>query len=322
MVEYWGAKEKEEKEKKEEPAPAEERKSYANLISTSLSLALIAGLVCLGFCLNRRFSKTVSRKREITAEENKVSRRKPTKTTPTYKPITSTARRTTPAPSETVRKKEELKIPSQMVYIPAGEFIIGWDKEDKPIKISLETFYIDKYEVTNEDYKKFVDTTGHRPPRHPVESKYNVWDGGNFPAFFARHPVVNVSWEDAAAYARWSGKRLPTKTEWEKAARGTDGRLYPWGNSFEKTRCNSSDSGRGETSPVGSHFYGVSPYGCFDMAGNVWEWSSTPYDTKHKWYLACGGSWADGRGKVTTITRSNPITASPAVGFRCVKHAK
>jgi len=315
MVEYWGAKEKKKKEKKRK-VPTAERKSYANLISTILSLALIAGLVYLGFYLNKRFSEVVSKKRKITTEKKKVSRRKPA--TSTYKPTisTSSSSRTVPA---SVTKKEEPEIPFQMVYIPAGEFIIGWDKKNRTVQISTGAFYIDKYEVTNENYKKFIDATGHRPPKHPGKSKYNLWQGRDYPISLARHPVVNVSWEDAAAYAGWSGKRLPSEIEWEKAARGTDGRLYPWGNKFEQNRCNAGASKEEGTSSVGTHSDGVSPYGCFDMAGNVWEWSSTLYDTKHKWHLACGGSWVDGERKVTTVARSNPITASPTGGFRCVK---
>jgi len=313
MVKYWGAKEKGKKK-----VPVEERKSYANFISTIISLALITGLVYLGFYFNKRFSEEVSKKRKITTEEEKVSEKQPT--TSSYKPVisTSSSSRTVPA-SVTKMKEKEDEIPSEMVYVPAGEFIIGWDKENRPVQISTGAFYVDKYEVTNENYKKFIDATGHRPPKHPGKSKYDIWQGNDYPADLAKHPVVNVSWEDAAAYARWSGKRLPSEIEWEKAARGIDGRLYPWGNKFEENRCNAGAFGRKGTSPAGSYSNGISPYGCFDMAGNVWEWSSTLYDTKHKWHLARGGSWADGEGEITTVARSNPITASPTGGFRCVK---
>jgi len=313
MVKYWGA-----KEKKKKKVPAAERKSYASLISTIISLALITGLVYLGFYFNKRFSEEVSKKRKITTEEEKVSEKQPT--TSSYKPVisTSSSSRTVPA-SVTKMKEKEDEIPSEMVYVPAGEFIIGWDKENRPVQISTGAFYVDKYEVTNENYKKFIDATGHRPPKHPGKSKYDIWQGNDYPADLAKHPVVNVSWEDAAAYARWSGKRLPSEIEWEKAARGIDGRLYPWGNKFEENRCNAGAFGRKGTSPAGSYSNGISPYGCFDMAGNVWEWSSTLYDTKHKWHLARGGSWADGEGEITTVARSNPITASPTGGFRCVK---
>ena len=329
MVEKWEVSRKEEEGEPLKRETREEKKSFTALIFAVLSLLLIAGLAFLGFYLNRRFSKATSRKKKITTQREKVSKRKPketTSTTSTYKPIASTttpASRSTTTPAQAVTKKKQPKIPSGMVYVPAGDFIIGWDENDQEVKIFTEAFYIDQYEVSNEDYKKFTDVTGHRHPKHPLETKYDVWDGDTFPLTLAKHPVVNVSWEDVVAYARWKGKRLPTEVEWEKAARGIDGRLYPWGNRFEKNNCRSGESEKKGTSPVGSYLFGASPYGCFDLAGNVWEWSSTLYDDKHKWHLACGGSWRDGKEKVDVTARSNPInTANPVVGFRCVQDAK
>ncbi len=330
MVENWEVRRK---EGEGEPLKREtrgEKESFIALISAILSLLLIAGLVFLGFYLNRRFSEATSRKEKIITQREKVSEKKPRETisttsTYTYKPTASTtpAPRSTTTPLQTVTEEEEPKIPSGMVYVPAGGFIIGWDEDDQQVKIFTEAFYIDKYEVTNEDYKKFIDATGYRPPKHPLETKYDVWDGDTFPSSLAKHPVVNVSYEDAVAYARWKGKRLPAEVEWEKAARGTDGRLYPWGNRFDKNNCRSGESEKKGTSPVGNYLLGASPYGCFDLAGNVWEWSSTLYDNKHKWHLACGGSWKDGKEKVNVVARSNPInTANPVVGFRCVKDAE
>jgi len=219
----------------ESPPKKESRESYATLISVILSLLLIAGLVSFGFHLNKRFSKAASRKEKITTQREKVSKREPTGTT---------------APYQAVPKKEEPEVPFGMAYVPAGDFIIGWDEESREVKINTEAFYVDKYEVTNEDYRKFVDATGHKPPKHPVDAKYDVWEGNNFSDDLAKHPVVNVSYEDAVAYARWKGKRLPTEVEWEKAARGIDGRLYPWGNRFEKTNCNSKESEKKGTSPA------------------------------------------------------------------------
>jgi len=329
MVENWEVRRKEGEGEPLKRERREEKNSFTALISAALSFLLIAGLVFLAFHLNRRFSRATSRTKKIITQREKVSEKKPRKTisttsTYTYKPTASTtsAPRSTTTPLQTVTKEEQPKIPSGMVYVPAGDFIIGWDEDGQEVKIFTEAFYIDKYEVTNEDYQKFVDATGHRHPKHPLDTKYDVWDDDTFPSTLAKHPVVNVSWEDAVAYARWKGKRLPTEVEWEKAARGTDGRLYPWGNIFDKNNCRSVESEKKGTSPVGSYLLGASPYGCFDLAGNVWEWTSTLYDDKHKWHLACGGSWADGSGEVTVTARSNPITASPVVGFRCVKDAE
>ncbi len=328
MVENWEVKRKEVEGEPVKRQARQDRESFTALISTILSLLLIAGLVFLGFYLNRRFSKATSGRIRITTQSEKVTERKPGRTatttsTYTYRTTPSPAPRPVPVPPQAVTKEEQPKIPSGMVYVPAGDFIIGWDENDQEVKIFTESFYIDQYEVTNEDYKKFVDATGHRYPKHPLETKYDVWDGETFPLTLSKHPVVNVSWEDADAYARWKGKRLPTEIEWEKAARGTDGRLYPWGNRFDKNNCRSAESEKKGISPIGSYPSGASPYGCFDLAGNVWEWSSTLYDNKHKWHLACGGSWRDGREKVNVTARSNPInTANPVVGFRCVKDAK
>jgi len=163
---------------------------------------------------------------------------------------------------------------NDMILIPAGEFMMGSDdgyNDEKPAhKVYLGAYYIDRYPVTNAEYKRFVDATGHRQPN---------WKGGTYPAGKADHPVVRVSWEDATAYAQWAGKRLPTEAEWEKAARGVDGRRWPWGNEWGAGRCNSQETGIGDTTPVGKYSpAGDSPYGSADMAGNVWEWVGDWYD--------------------------------------------
>ncbi len=146
---------------------------------------------------------------------------------------------------------------------------------------------MDKYEVTNAQYKKYCDATGRSHPKDPG------WDGSYSNYFIScpDYPVVNVSWNDAVAYATWASKRLPTEAEWEKAARGTDGRKYPWGNSEPNgSQCNFADSstsyswreksandGYRYISPVGSFQMGKSPYGLYDMAGNVAEWCADMY---------------------------------------------
>ena len=167
----------------------------------------------------------------------------------------------------------------KMKFIPPGPFVMGGRDEESPSNerpshtVHLSAFFIDPFPVTNLDYLEFVRATGREPPRHWLKDKV--------PAGIGRHPVVNVSWEDAAAYAEWAGKRLPTEAEWEKAARGTDERNYPWGNRFvEGERCNSNNM-IGTTTPVDEFPYGKSYYGLYDMAGNVYEWCQDYYDEEY-----------------------------------------
>jgi len=215
-----------------------------------------------------------------------------------------------------------------MVYVPGGEFLFGSDafKEDEtPLQtIEIEAFNIDIQPVTNADYEEFVDATGHRAPRH--------WKEGLVPAGIEDHPVVWVSWEDANAYATWAGKRLPTELEWERAARGADGKVYPWGDAFDATNCNSRESESKGTTPVGQYPGGASPSGALGMAGNVWEWTADwyqPYrgslyqmDRYGETYRVLrGGSWFDGADAVRTTVRNSAkqtFTFS-TIGFRCAQ---
>lgn len=146
----------------------------------------------------------------------------------------------------------------------------------------LSSFYIDKYEVSNENYKIFVDKTNYPKPSH--------WLDGNspFPIDVGKHPVTNVDFKDASAFCAWANKRLPTTQEWEKAARGNDGRLYPWGSKYDKSRCNTVEERKGNTTPVDSYSLGVSPYGIFNLCGNVNEWTSSSIGA-HK--IVKGGGW-------------------------------
>ena len=196
----------------------------------------------------------------------------------------------------------------QMVLIPAGEFLMGTSPEEaeslakqygvhpthflteSPLrKVDVEAFAIDRFPVTNAQYKRFVDATGHRPPPY--------WQGRNFPEGMADHPVVWVNWHDADAYARWVGLRLPTEAEWEKAARGTDGRQYPWGNQWrpDAVRLEEPLQPRAQllTHPVGAYPAGASAYGVLDLCGNVAEWTSTPSqepdpERQWAWYVIKG----------------------------------
>lgn len=162
----------------------------------------------------------------------------------------------------------------ELILIPPGEFTMG--EGDDTHQLYLEAFYIAKYPITNAQYKRFVEATGHKAPDH--------WARGSIPAGKDDHPVVNVSWYDARAYCQWLEDetayvvRLPTEAGWEKAARGTDGREYPWGDEFDKDRCNTEKSGIWDTTPVAKYSpQGDSPYGVADMAGNVWEWTGSLY---------------------------------------------
>lgn len=173
----------------------------------------------------------------------------------------------------------------EFVRIPEGEFIIGselgldrYAQEDEMPQHSLRItdYFIMRYPVTNAQYQQFVAATNHRLPLY--------WKDGQFPAAKANHPVVGVSYHDALAYCKWAAEvtrlpiRLPSEPEWEKAARGQDGQIFPWGNAWESGRCNSSEAHLNGTSPVGQFSpVGDSPYGVGDMGGNVQEWVSSLY---------------------------------------------
>ncbi len=223
------------------------------------------------------------------------------------------------------------KTPEGMAYVPGGEFIMGsndrWDDESPEHINSTDAFYIDLMEVTNADFKQFVDATDQAPPFH--------WPDGNLPEEKENHPVTYVNWFDADNYCQWKGKRLPTEQEWEKAARGEDGYIYPWGNVWVLTKSNNPYKGSTGTEPVGSYPDGRSPYGLDDMSGNVWEWvdsfylphpgNTTPkpeYGTDKR--VLKGGSWFDclsyGCGlSAPSFNRAffNPEVRNNSFGFRC-----
>lgn len=173
------------------------------------------------------------------------------------------------AQAEALLTKERWQELDATVQIPAGKFLMGTNLEsanaiDRPQHtVDLPAYRMDKYLVTNAQYARFVAATGHRPPLD--------WKDGKIPQGALLHPVTMVNWHDAAAYAKWAGKRLPTEAEWEKAARGADGRRWPWGNTMDPSRLNTYYN-VGSATDVSVYATGVSPYGIFDMAGNVDEW--------------------------------------------------
>ena len=258
---------------------------------------------------------------------------------PTEKPEAATLAPTpTPVPVESSPTAFPTRVPRtptsapsskpNTVYIPGGAFTMGSDsgKEDETPEqeVTVSSYNIDLYPVTNAEYQEFVAATGHRLPRN--------WKDGTFPEGKGDHPVVWVSWHDAQAYAAWVGKRLPTEAEWEMAARGTDGRTYPWGNAFDSTKCNSSESGVRDTVPVGSYPDNASPFGVLDMAGNVWEWTADWYDAYRgslyefsrfgeEFRVLRGGSWYDGADLVRASSRNSaePDFRFSTIGFRCAE---
>ncbi|MBX3303410.1 MAG: SUMF1/EgtB/PvdO family nonheme iron enzyme [Nitrospira sp.] len=186
--------------------------------------------------------------------------------------------------------------PGDMVKVPKGTFLYGVEKTRETID---HDYWIDQYAVTNEQYRAFIEVGGYEDQQYwsPEWWQWKMKENFTEPEYWndtkrnkPNHPVV-VCYFEAEAYAKWAGKRLPSEQEWEKAARGEDGRRYPWGEEFDKNLCNCEESGIGHTTPVTQYPNGVSPYGCFDMAGNVWEWCSSWYDDRYGRRVLRGGSW-------------------------------
>jgi formylglycine-generating enzyme required for sulfatase activity len=208
----------------------------------------------------------------------------------------------------------------EFVRVPAGEFLYGDNKEKK----RLPEFWMSKTPVTNAVYKRFLDAN----PKQSVPSRTEDWakpynwdeEKRTYPDGKADHPVVLVSWHDAQAFCEWAGLRLPTEEEWEKAAGGTDGREYPWGSEQPSRELCNFGGNEGGTTPVGKYSpRGDSPYGCVDMSGNVWEWTSSFYDND-KTYSVRGSSWYNARQFARVAVRYGyfPSDSYDGFGFRAV----
>ena len=264
--------------------------------------------------------------------------------TPTPRPTPTSLPTSTPAPTSA---DKEAKAPTPpptvppvplvtdvMVEIPAGAFVMGsdaGDPEDAPAHpVDLQAFEIDQFEVTNADFDVFVRATGYVTDAERTEKK--GWRD-SFGEGQENHPVVRVTWNDAVAYCTWLDKRLPSEAEWEKAARGTEGYRYPWGNEWDAAKANTKASGLRGTVAVGSFGAGASPYGVEDLAGNVWEWTADWYQaypgntTFDAYYgeqcrVTRGGGWFDAEPQVVTFNRNcaDPDrTAIDELGFRCAR---
>ncbi|MEK6221764.1 MAG: formylglycine-generating enzyme family protein [Chloroflexota bacterium] len=200
----------------------------------------------------------------------------------------------------------------EWIEIPAGPFLYGDEKQRKNIS---RAFKISKYPVTNTQYKIFIDANPHYTL--PLD-----WDETerSYPLNKANHPVIFVTWQDAENFCKWNDCRIPSEEEWEKAARGTDGRTYPWGDEIDENLAN-AETEYESTTPVDHYPAGISPYGVWDMIGNIWEWTDSQLKAR---YVLRGGSWL----LVSHLVRAslaftlNKEDTSNLVGFRCAVDLK
>lgn len=251
-----------------------------------------------------------------------------------------------PGWEEEAKRLTAQDMPEDTVTVPAGWFLMGSNPHHDPDAgpqeqpqrwVYLDAFAMDRYEVTNIHYLRFVLATGASWPRY--------WRGNPFPEKVSQHPVIGLSWIEANVYCRWLGKRLPTEAEWEKTARGADGRLFPWGNEpagWGKSNIAHSGSKRGVKYPplanVGRYDRGVSPYGAYQMAGNVSEWVADWFDPEYYQYGTAfnptgpewgedrvyrGGSWHEDPEVARSAGRGAhaPDHRSYLIGFRCARDA-
>jgi formylglycine-generating enzyme required for sulfatase activity len=326
---------------------------------------VIVVLLCLVFGVNYLIKNFPASPTPSETEVTSIPTRMQIPSTNTPKPPTFTP---TPGIGSTITSN---KGNMTMVFVPAGEFTMGSENgasDEKPVhQVYLDAFWIDQTEVTNAMFAKFIDDTGYETDAEKKGKSY-VYQGGSWIEVNGanwlhpsgpnsdisgreRHPAIHVSWNDAVEYCEWRDDRLPTEAEWEKAARGTDERTYPWGNEFDGTKLNfcdknctlgkvdkNIDDGYIDTAPVGSYENGKSPYSLYDMAGNIWEWVSNWYDVylypggdknassnfgkTHR--VLRGGSWGNSENNVRSANRGwfTPTFTSNFIGFRCVRSAE
>jgi len=255
--------------------------------------------------------------------------------------------------TKTVIPNSATVVDDEMAFIPAGEFMMGSEdgveSDERPVhQIFLDAYYLDIYEVTNIAYKRCVDAGECAPPKQNNSYTHSSYYGNSE---FDKHPVINVDWNMAKIYCEWRGAMLPTEAQWEKAARGTDGRTYPWGNTFNGTYVNfcdkncsfnwsnkNEDDGYSDTAPVGSYESGKSSYGIYDLAGNVWEWVADWYASNYyanssdanplgsssgQYRVLRGGSWSSFIN-INDLRSADRYWYAPDgfdlhIGFRCAR---
>jgi serine/threonine-protein kinase len=231
---------------------------------------------------------------------------------------------TTPSPLP-AQSQPSPAAPAEMVYIPGGVFRMGSDNVDSyespAHEVTVAPFFMDRTEVSNEQYAAFLKATNHTAPPD--------WKDKQYPPGAGQMPVVNVSWQDANAYAAWTGKRLPSEAEWEFAARTTDRRRYPWGTTWDAAKANTSETNLNRPGEVHDYADAANPYGLLNLAGNVWEWTASEVQSyKDKSVVLApgkvirGGAFYTPKERATTTYRgfAPPDKQATGIGFRCVKN--
>jgi len=321
------------------PAPIQKTRTRPNYRQLGFAGIALLLLTLVGLGLNSLFNKSpevpLTPSLQVFTETPKLS-------TETSVPFVSTPTETSvPDPTATTvlgigSTSRSLKDDMVLVYVPAGEFLMGSDdgnQDEQPVhQVYLDAYWIDQTEVTNAMYAKCVEANKCNPPKNK-RSATN-------PSYYADpkfddYPVIHVTWEDAESYCAWVGRSLPTEAQWEKAARGLDGGVYPWGNVLPKDSLLNYNQLYKDTTRVGSFPEGASIYGANDMAGNVWEWVRDWYDVVYyqsnlstpnpsgpdagKMKVQRGGSWEDAAFSVRSSNRAPASLTDygPKVGFRC-----